>query len=108
MKVLVTGGAGFIGSNIVRLLVEQDHVVTVLDNLSSGYKSNLHPFSGIRFIHGDVRDTEAVRTAIDGAEAVFHLAASVGNKRSIDNPVEDASSCVGGGYLSNSEAMVST
>jgi UDP-glucose 4-epimerase len=90
MKVLVTGGAGFIGSNIVRLLVDEGHEVTVLDNLSSGYESNLRPFSGIRFIRGDVRDIEAVHTAIEGAEAVFHLAASVGNKRSIENPIEDA------------------
>jgi UDP-glucose 4-epimerase len=90
MKVLVTGGAGFIGSNIVRLLVAEGHGVTVLDNLSSGYEANLHPFSGIRFVRGDVRDIEAVRTTMEGAEAVFHLAASVGNKRSIDNPIEDS------------------
>jgi UDP-glucose 4-epimerase len=90
MKVLVTGGAGFIGSNVVRLLLDKGHHVTVLDNLSSGYESNLQRFTGIRFIRGDIRDIEAVRTAIDGAEAAFHLAASVGNKRSIDNPIEDA------------------
>jgi UDP-glucose 4-epimerase len=90
MKVLVTGGAGFIGSNIVRLLLDEGHQVTVLDNLSSGYELNLHPLAGIRFIRGDVRDDEAVRRAIDGAEAVLHLAASVGNKRSIDNPIEDS------------------
>jgi UDP-glucose 4-epimerase len=86
----VTGGAGFIGSNIVRLLLDEGHQVTVLDNLSSGYESNLRPFPGIRFIRGDVRDAETVRTAVDGAEAVFHLAASVGNKRSIENPIEDS------------------
>jgi UDP-glucose 4-epimerase len=90
MKVLVTGGAGFIGSNIVKILLGEGHVVTVLDNLSSGYESNLRPFSGIKFIRGDIRDIDAVRRAINGAEAVFHLAASVGNKRSIENPIEDA------------------
>ena len=90
MKTVVTGGAGFIGSNIVRLLVEEGHAVIAFDNLSSGYESNLHPFSGVRFIRGDVRDTEAVRDAIDGAEVVFHLAASVGNKRSIEHPIEDS------------------
>jgi UDP-glucose 4-epimerase len=64
--------------------------VTVLDNLLSGYRANLDPFPDVRFIEGDVRDPEAVSHAIEGAEVVFHLAASVGNKRSIDHPVIDA------------------
>lgn len=90
MKTLVTGGAGFIGSNIVAKLVEDGHEVTVLDNLMSGYRSNLDPFPDIRFVEGDVRDAAAVAKAIEGAEVVFHLAASVGNKRSIDFPIIDA------------------
>jgi UDP-glucose 4-epimerase len=90
MKTLVTGGAGFIGSNIVRLLVEEGHQVTVLDNLSSGYRCNLDPFPEVRFIEGDVRDEANLNRAITGVEAVFHLAASVGNKRSIEHPIEDS------------------
>jgi len=90
MKALVTGGAGFIGSNLVGRLVQDGHEVTVLDNLLSGYRSNLEPFPEVRFIEGDVRDETAVAEAIRGAEVVFHLAASVGNKRSIDHPVADA------------------
>jgi UDP-glucose 4-epimerase len=90
MKALVTGGAGFIGSNLVRLLVDRGHDVTVLDNLSSGYAGNLEPFKGIRVVRGDVRDRAAVDSATDGADVVFHLAASVGNKRSIDFPMDDA------------------
>jgi len=90
MKSLVTGGAGFIGSNIVAELLAQGHDVTVLDNLLSGYRSNLDPFPQVRFIEGDVRDPAAVSEAVLGAEVVFHHAASVGNKRSIDNPLEDA------------------
>lgn len=90
MKVLVTGGAGFIGSNIVRQLVADGHDVTVLDNLLSGHRSNLVPFSQINFIQGDTRDEAMVAKAIEGAEVVFHLAASVGNKRSIDYPLIDA------------------
>jgi len=90
MKTLVTGGAGFIGSNIVGELVAQGHEVTVLDNLLSGYRSNLEPYPEVRFIEGDIRDPAAVREALAGAEVVFHHAASVGNKRSIDNPIEDA------------------
>lgn len=90
MKCLVTGGAGFIGSNLVKKLVIDGHDVTVLDNLLSGYRSNLNPFKGIHFVEGDVRDESAVSSAINGAEVVFHLAASVGNKRSIEHPITDA------------------
>ncbi len=90
MKTLVTGGAGFIGSNIIRLLLEEGHEVAVLDNLLSGYRCNLDPFSQINFIGGDVRDVVTVARAIAGVEVVFHLAASVGNTRSIEHPVEDS------------------
>lgn len=90
MKALVTGGAGFIGSNIVRQMLADGHEVTVLDNLMSGYRSNLDPFPSVRFIEGDIRDEAAVADAIAGCEVVFHLAASVGNKRSIDYPLVDA------------------
>ncbi len=90
MKALVTGGAGFIGSNIVKHLLDEGHVVTVLDNLSSGYRTNLTPFPQVDFIEGDVREAAAVEHAMRGAEVVFHLAASVGNKRSIDHPLDDA------------------
>lgn len=90
MKVLVTGGAGFIGSNIVHLLVAEGHGVTVLDDLSSGYRCNLDPFPMARFIEGDIRDPQAVSRAVAGAEVIFHLAASVGNTRSIEHPIEDS------------------
>jgi UDP-glucose 4-epimerase len=62
----------------------------VIDNLSSGYRSNLSPFADVNFIEGDIRDESAVAEAIAGVEVVFHLAASVGNKRSIDHPLLDA------------------
>jgi UDP-glucose 4-epimerase len=90
MRYVVTGGAGFIGSNIVGALTRDGCPVAVLDNLSSGYESNLRPFPAVRFVKGDVRDPEAVAAALEGADVVFHLAASVGNKRSIDDPVTDA------------------
>jgi len=89
-KVLVTGGAGFIGSNLVRKLLEEGNSVTVLDNYMSGYRSNLDPFPAVRIIEGDIRDKTIVESAMQGAEVVFHLAASVGNKRSIDQPLMDA------------------
>ena len=90
MKTLVTGGAGFIGSNLVKQLINDGNGVVVLDNLMSGYQSNLDLFPEVRFIKGDIRDAVAVTDAIQGVEVVFHLAASVGNKRSIDHPLIDA------------------
>ncbi len=90
MQVLVTGGAGFIGSNLVAGLLAQMHQVRVLDSLLSGYASNLAPFPQVEFLQGDVRDAALVDAAVKGCEVVFHLAASVGNKRSIDLPIDDA------------------
>jgi UDP-glucose 4-epimerase len=89
-RVLVTGGAGFIGSNLVKALVARGCEVTVLDDLSSGYRTNLDPFPDVRLVEGDIRDPGAVDDAVQGASVVFHLAASVGNKRSIDRPLLDA------------------
>lgn len=90
MQALITGGAGFIGSNIAKALVGQGWVVRVLDDLSSGYRENLDGLA-VDFRHGDVRDAEAVMDAVAGCEVVFHLAAAVGNKRSIDDPIGDSS-----------------
>ena len=90
MNVLITGGAGFVGSNLAQFLIEQGDNVTVLDNLSSGYVRNLDGLEGVKFVRGDIRDAGCVRTCMAEIECVFHLAASVGNKRSIDNPIRDA------------------
>ena len=89
MKALVTGGAGFIGSSVVRELLNNGHEVTVIDNLSSGYKSNIEGLD-INFVQGDILDKELVESLCQGKDVVFHLAASVGRQRSIDNPVLDA------------------
>jgi UDP-glucose 4-epimerase len=86
--VLVTGGAGFIGSNIVRRLLEFGREPVVLDDISSGYRDNLVP--GVAFFEADVRDREAVTGAMDGCDVVLHLAASVGNARSIAAPQTDS------------------
>jgi UDP-glucose 4-epimerase len=90
MRALVTGGAGFIGSNLCALLRSHGHDVVVLDSLLSGYRKNLEFDDDIEFIHGDVRDEDAVINAIEGCDTVFHFAAAVGNKRSIDDPRLDA------------------
>jgi UDP-glucose 4-epimerase len=89
-KALVTGGAGFIGSNIVKLLVDEGYDVLVIDNLSSGYLKNLDQDKSVSFTEADVRDEAAVKRAMEGAEVVFHLAASVGNVRSIEQPIDDS------------------
>jgi len=90
MKTLVTGGAGFIGSNLVKQLLENGNQVTVLDNLLSGYESNLALCPGVHFINGDIRDKTTVDNAVQDIDVIFHLAASVGNKRSIEFPLVDA------------------
>jgi|OM-RGC.v1.005754917 UDP-glucose 4-epimerase len=90
MKALVTGGAGFIGSNLCRLLRSHGHDVVVIDSLLSGYRRNLDFDPDITFMEADIRDAKAVEAAVDGCDVVFHLAAAVGNKRSIDDPRLDA------------------
>lgn len=90
MKALVTGGAGFIGSNICKALARDGDEVVVLDDLSSGYAANLDGLDNVSLRRGDIRDRDAVKTAIRDCEVVFHLAASVGNKRSIDHPDIDS------------------
>lgn len=89
MRTLVTGGAGFIGSNICRLLRGAGHEVMVLDSLVSGYRRNLYFDPHIEFTSADVRDLASVEAACANVDAIFHLAASVGNKRSIDDPFTD-------------------
>ncbi len=86
--VLVTGGAGFIGSNVVKLLLERNYKVRVLDNLSTGYLKNIESFD-IEFIEGDIRDKDIVNEALNGVTKVFHLAAHIGNVKSLEFPFQD-------------------
>ncbi|MCG8702366.1 MAG: NAD-dependent epimerase/dehydratase family protein [Bacteroidales bacterium] len=89
MNALVTGGAGFIGSNVVDILLKNNFSVTVIDDLSTGYVKNIDT-NKVNFIEGDVRDYNLVLNATKNIDVVFHLAASIGNKKSIDNPVLDS------------------
>ena len=84
---LVTGGAGFIGSHLVTALRGEGRAVTVLDNLSMGRRERVP--DGVRFVHGDVRDDAAVREALEGVDAVFHLAAQVTIRGSFDRFYDD-------------------
>ena len=87
MRVLVTGGAGFIGSNLVERLAACDLSVRVLDNFSSGVRSNLAPcHDDVDVLEGDVRDPDVVARAVEGREVVFHLAAVNSVQRSFEAP----------------------
>ncbi|MFA6227721.1 MAG: SDR family oxidoreductase [Patescibacteria group bacterium] len=85
MKCLVTGGAGFIGSNLVDELISQGHEVTILDNLSTGLKENINPAA--KLIEADIRDLEAIHSAFIGQDWVFHLAALPRVQLSIEDPL---------------------
>jgi UDP-glucose 4-epimerase len=89
MKILVTGGAGFIGSHLVRWLVEQGHRVRVLDNFSTGRRESLAPVrSVIEIITGDIRDYPLVLAAMQDSELIIHLAAMVSVVQSVQQPLE--------------------
>lgn len=86
-RVCVTGGAGFIGSRLVHSLVGSGLEVRVLDNLSVGRRENVPP--GATLLEGDILDRERVAQALEGVDAVFHLAARVAIRSSFDFVVED-------------------
>ena len=87
MRCLVSGGAGFIGSNLVRRLLEDQHDVTVLDDVSTGTLNNLAEVEdSIEVTVGDISDARAVRKAMQGAGVVFHLAALASVARSVADP----------------------
>ena len=89
MKALVTGGSGFIGSNVSKMLLSKSVEVVAFDNLSSGNYDNISNLE-VEFIKGDILDKDAIRDACKGVDVVFHLAASVGRQRSIDHPQLDS------------------
>lgn len=88
MKILITGGAGFIGSNLTERLVNDGHEVVVLDNLLRGNKIKRSIFSKITFVEGDVRDEALVLEIAKGCDIIFHLVAVLGVDVVADNPVE--------------------
>jgi len=90
VKILVTGGAGFIGSHIVDKLIAKNHAVIVLDNLSTGRKENINPQA--KFIEADIIDFEKVKEIFmqEQPEIVFHLAAQIDVRKSVTDPLNDA------------------
>lgn len=96
VRVLVTGGAGFIGVNLVRFLLERGQKVTVLDDLSVGRRQALPP--GVRLIKGDICDEEVVNEAISETDVVVHLAAQTGVPLSLEYPRRDLKTNVVGTF----------
>ncbi len=89
MKILVTGGAGFIGSNLVDALIDKGHQVVVVDNLYMGRKQNLNPAA--KFYLMDIRSPELARLfELEGIEVVYHEAAQMDVRRSVEDPMFDA------------------
>src|SRR3569833_1061253 len=85
-RVLVTGGCGFIGADLVRLLLGKGYAVTVLDDLSTGHREDLPTDGDVRFVEGNVLDRATVEAAATDAGFVFHPASVVGMKRATDDP----------------------
>jgi UDP-glucose 4-epimerase len=86
LKALVTGGAGFIGSNLALALVARGHDVRLLDNFSTGHRANLEPLDA-EVVEGDLRSYERVAAAVGGVEVVFHQGALPSVPRSIQDPL---------------------
>jgi UDP-glucose 4-epimerase len=88
VRILVTGGAGFIGANLVRLLLQHGHEVTVLDNLSTGRREYLADLP-LELVVGDILDADLVNQVVAGHDGVVHLAAQTGVPGSLENPRRD-------------------
>ena len=98
-QVLVTGGAGFIGSNLADELIRQGAKVKIFDNLSTGFRENLEEISGsFEFIEGDLNDNSLLKNALEGVDYIFHQAALPSVPRSVENPEETHKACVNGTF----------
>jgi UDP-glucose 4-epimerase len=92
MKVLITGGAGFIGSHLCDALISEGKEVTILDNLSTGSKKNIAHLEGkIKVLQGDIRDQKLVESLVKDCDLVLHMAAALGVDNILENPIESIS-----------------
>ena len=90
MRYLVTGGAGFIGSHLVQRLLMEGHEVVVLDDFSTGLRSNLalNTSSQFRVVDGSILDNDLLRKAAEEVDFIFHLAAAVGVFNIVEHPIQ--------------------
>lgn len=92
MRVLITGGAGFIGSHLCDALVSDGKEVTIIDNLSSGSEKNIKHLEGkIKLVQGDIRDHKLIESLVAESNLILHMAASLGVDNILENPIESIS-----------------
>lgn len=99
MKITITGGAGFIGSNLCEHFINKDYDITCLDNFSTGFRHNIESLLGkpnFHFVDGDIRDLDTCRRVVNGADVVLHEAALGSVPRSINDPINTNSNNVDG------------
>ncbi len=102
MRVLITGGAGFIGSHLTERMLGEGGEVTVVDNLSTGWIENLRrafDYPGFEFVEGSVLDAAVVRTLVEQSDMVVHLAAAVGVRYVLDHPLATIQTNVEGTHI---------
>lgn len=97
MKILVTGGAGFIGSNLCRKLIKDGYTLRMIDNLATGFYHNIEEIEGeMEFLKYDLRDLDQMKKAVDGVDYILHQAAVPSVPRSVKDPVTTTESNVNG------------
>ncbi|MGD8785863.1 MAG: SDR family NAD(P)-dependent oxidoreductase [Phycisphaerales bacterium] len=99
MTILITGGAGFIGSHLAERLLKDGNKVIVIDNLSTGSLENIESFNehqAFEFVEGDIRNIKLIEPLVEQSEAIYHLAAAVGVRLIADDPVHTIATNIGG------------
>src|SRR4030042_6148168 len=86
MNILVTGGAGFIGSHITKLLLDKGHKVVILDNLCHGYRENIDKRA--KFVKGDIKNSQKTKQALKNIDAVIHCAGLIVVPESVKDPIK--------------------
>ena len=99
MKILITGGAGFIGSHLAELLISEGNQVIALDNQSTGSAKNLNPSSNLEVIKGSILDSNLVDSLMSKVTVCFHLAAALGVKNIVEHPLESLETNIKGSEI---------
>ena len=94
LDILITGGLGFIGSNLAIKLIDEDHKVTIIDSLIDGYGGNIYNLKNFEnkcnINISDIRDENSIKYLVKDKDVIFNLAAQIGHQRSMINPIQDA------------------